>query len=429
MKHQTVKPDQWIVVDDGKIPLTPTYAMQYVRREPRPEDPNNTMVLNMRTALPLITGDKVLIIEDDEYYAPGYVAALSSQLDQHEVAGIGMSRYYHLPSGGNFIIGNMHHASLAQTGFRKSFIPRVRKILDMDKSYVDFYIWDQARQMNTGGIFTDAANPLYVGMKGLPGRAGIGRGHDPRIYRFQDPDRKVIRQWAPRDYQVYLDVISGKLTSENFSSYFPADFPITGITVCWNTKGLMERAYNSIRKFYPEMPVIIIDGSDAKDPCATYVRGLASDKTTVISLGYNIGHGKGMCMGIDKAKTPYALIFDSDIVLVADCLSTMMEKMRADSFGVGEVFPFADHCMKQESVSAIPYLHPRFQLIDIRNYKRFRPYIHHGAPCLATMIDIYQRELSAQVLIDFPVDKYVRHTGRGTRKICPDWQEKAWEST
>ena len=428
MKHQTVKPDQWIVVDDGKIPLTPTYAMQYVRREPRPGDPEHTLVLNMQAALPMIQGDNILIIEDDEYYAPGYVAAMSNQLGRHEVAGIGMSRYYHLSSAGYFTIGNMNHASLAQTGFRKSFVPHVRKILDMGKAYIDFHIWEQARRVNHGGIFTDTANPLYVGMKGLPGRVGIGRGHDPRIYRFQDTDRKVLRQWIPKDYQVYLDIISGKLTSENCRSYFPADFPITGITVCWNTKDLIERAYNSIRKFYPEMPIIIIDGSDAGNPCATYVRGLSSSMTTIIQPGYNIGHGQGMCLGIDKAKTPYALIFDSDIVLMEDCLSTMLEKMGEDSFGIGEVMSFSDKCVQQQPMPTIPYLHPRFHLIDVRNYKKFRPYIHHGAPCLATMIDIHRKGLSTKVLIDFPIDRYIHHIGRGTRKICPDWREMSWDN-
>jgi len=78
----------------------------------------------------------------------------------------------------------------------------------------------------------------------------------------------------------------------------------------------MERSYTSIRKFHPDMPIIIIDGSDKDDPCANYVRSLASPLTTVYSLGYNIGHGKGMCMGIDKARTPYALIFDSDIEML-----------------------------------------------------------------------------------------------------------------
>jgi hypothetical protein len=208
MRSQTRRPDQWIVVDDGRIPMKPDRGFQYVRREPQPGDPRHTLDLNMTAALPFITGDKILIIEDDEYYAPGYVQAMASQLDGHEVAGIILARYYHLGSGGYCVNGNLHHASLAQTGFRSSFLPIFTKCVNQANTpdWLDIRIWKRAAK---NGLFLDSATPLYLGMKGLPGRGGIGMGHDPGSYQSWDKDRAVLKKWIPTDFQVYLDVLEG----------------------------------------------------------------------------------------------------------------------------------------------------------------------------------------------------------------------------
>lgn len=454
MKHQTRQPDQWIIIDDGKVPmvpLNPTVAMRYIRREPRSDDPQHTLILNIQTAFPLIKGEKILIMEDDEYYAPGYIEEMARRLDQDEVVGIMRAKYYHLPTGGYYQIGNTSHASLAETGFRASVVPEFAGIWGGDTS-LDMRLWHKLGPARSF-LFADTDKSLYVGIKGLAGRAGIGAGHNPAIYRHADtPDRPILKQWIPKDYQVYLDILNGKLTSENYRSYFSNDFSITGITVCQNTKELIERAYNSIRKFHPDMPIIIIDGSDVSDPCAAYVRGLASDKTTVVSLGYNIGHGRGMCMGIDQVKTSYALIFDSDIEMLKSPVQAMFEMMEEDTFGVGYIeektafdgfeWGWPGHNNPGEWM---PYLHPMFQLIDIRNYRKFHPYVHHGAPCYLTMLDIYKRGLSGKILKQFPglghssgkglnwvgtPREYIRHdpgstlkerTGQAPRRIEGGW--------
>jgi len=216
---------------------------------------------------------------------------------------------------------------------------------------------------------------------------------------------------------------------------------IVGITVCYNTKNLVEKAYNSIRKFHPDMPIIIIDGSDPKNPCADYVKRLASSLTIVKSLGYNIGHGRGMHMGIKLAKTKYALIFDSDIEMLKSPVRQMLEMMEEDTFGVGFIQKVAmdgfDYGVKpsHKGQDWMPYLHPYFQLINIKNYKKYHPYVHHGAPCYLTMRDIYKKGLSKKILKEFPglghsasqgfnwkgrSREYIKHDTRGTR----DWRER-----
>jgi len=225
MRNQTVQPNQWVVIDDGKVPTDPMVRMQYVRREPQPNDPSPTLILNLKTAFPLVMGDKVIIVEDDEYYSPGYVEEMSRQLDQHEIVGIMMSKYYHLPSGGYCVHPNTRHASLCATAFRSSFLPEVKEILNVcereNYQYLDMRMWP--RTGPRGYLFADTAKTLYVGIKGMPGRSGICKGHDAAFYirsSKDTADRETLRKWAPEGFRVYQDVLSGVLTAENYRAYF-----------------------------------------------------------------------------------------------------------------------------------------------------------------------------------------------------------------
>jgi len=447
MMNQTLQPDQWIIVDDGKTPTMPIVSgsnIFYVRRKPQPSDPQYTLLLNLKMALPLIKGNKVMIIEDDEYYAPKYIETMAARLDEHEIVGIGKSKYYHLLSGHYAQIGNVHHASFAEMAFRSSFLPEFINFLD-GGLYLDMRIWRSINRNRTC-LFFDDGKSIYVGMKGMPGRHGIGGGHDinHRIYRNQlhDSSRAMLKKWIPDndDYKIYMDIISGKLTEENYKSkmnllYSVKD--ITGITVCYNTKDLIARAYNSVRKFHPNIPIIIIDGSDSNNSCATYVKTLASSLTIVKSLGYNIGHGRGMHMGIGLVKTKYALIFDSDTEMLKSPVNQMMKMMEEDTFGVGYIektdFGGYEYGVRPQHTKQglMLYLHPYFQLINIKNYHKFHPYVHHGAPCHLTMLDIHNRGLSNKILKNFPSlghsagkgfnwegvpREYIRHDVQGTRK-------------
>ncbi len=434
MEMQTQRPDQWIVVDDGKKPLKPSPDMTYIRRSPRHNDPQHTLSLNLKTALPYVTGSKVVIIEDDEYYAPKYIETMAKELDASEIVGVMRAKYYHLPTGGYVQIPNITHASLAQTGFRSTFLPELRRLVERSKTpYIDMEIWRMVMREERSYLFLDNKESLYVGIKGLPGRSGIGQGHNPAMYGKQiDHGRNVLKSWMPLDYKVYMSIINGELNDANYNTYFPK---ITGITVCQNTKDLIKRAYESVRKFHPDMPIIIIDGSDAKNPCAHYVKSLASDLTTVVHVGSNIGHGRGMCLGIDYARTPCALVFDSDIEMLKSPVDEMFKMMELDTFGVGYIEHtdydgFGIGARKNHKGEDMPYLHPYFQLINIHNYRKYHPYVHHGAPCYLTMLDIYKQGVSDRVLKEFPglghtagadygwVGKsspWVRHDVKGTR--------------
>lgn len=233
IESQKQKPSRWIIIDDGKVPieekLDASY-IQYIRREPQETDPKHTMIMNLKEGLRHVLGDKVFIWEDDEYYSPDYIRDLSALLDKYEVVGIGRSKYYHLRSRTFYAHPNMGHASLAQTCFRKSFLPPLNKIIDGD-SFLDIRIWGSINpgQVNLketgkseiiskdgrGYIFDDKKKSLYVGMKGLPGRGGIGSGH--KGIGTHDPTGSKLREWIWNDehFKIYFNFDKNNFQTEN----------------------------------------------------------------------------------------------------------------------------------------------------------------------------------------------------------------------
>ncbi len=229
IKNQTLQPDLWIVIDDGKTPTKPVISLReilYLRRNPSSTDPKHTLLVNLQKALPYIKGDKILFIEDDEYYAPKFAETISAKLDEHEVVGINNARYYYLPTYASCRVGNKKHASLAQTAFRKSFLREFSRLVDAETGALDMKLWKVITATNRGHLFLDDAEPLYVGMKGLPGRRGRGGGHTSGSWRYQqsflDANKRLLRYWIPDDddFKVYLDLMAGKLRTRNCYSYF-----------------------------------------------------------------------------------------------------------------------------------------------------------------------------------------------------------------
>jgi hypothetical protein len=212
---------------------------------------------------------------------------------------------------------------------------------------------------------------------------------------------------------------------------------ITGITVSHNTASLLKGAYESVRKFHPEMMIIIVDGSDPEDECRKYVESLESPYTTLALAQGNIGHGLGMDLAIKMVKTKYALIFDSDIVMLKSPLWTMYNMMEPDTYGVGYIektgydgFEYGAQ-PHHKGQGYMIMLHPFFHLLQVSEYFKFHPYVHHGAPAFLAALDIHKKGLSEKIIKVLPglghthgkgwcwsavPGEWVLHDTAGTRK-------------
>lgn len=212
---------------------------------------------------------------------------------------------------------------------------------------------------------------------------------------------------------------------------------VTFICVVHNTLDLFKNCYESVRKFHPENLFIIVEGSDPSDPCRKYVESLAGPYNMLMLCPSNIGHGRGMDLAIRQVKTKFALIFDSDIVMLKSPVQTMIDMVELDTYGVGYVektgldgYEYGAHaCHKNQEFMYM--MHPFFHLLQVSEYFKFHPYVHHGQPVYLAALDIHRKGLTSKIIKILPglghthgkgwcwspvPGEWVLHDTAGTRK-------------
>lgn len=199
---------QWIVVDDCspiEIDKLESENINIQRVFPKPIwlSEQNTLARNLLEAIPFIKHEKILIIENDDWYSSTYLQNMVEALDSFEVVGEIPSHYYHIPGKRFRNMENVFHASLCQTSMRSNVLPLFQTICETGSSFIDVRFWKECvnRQLSNSMMRTRNC----IGTKGLPGRPGIGAGH--RLSHGADwrpdPDLHVLRSWIDDDVQFY----------------------------------------------------------------------------------------------------------------------------------------------------------------------------------------------------------------------------------
>jgi glycosyltransferase involved in cell wall biosynthesis len=211
MARQTYKGEvQWIVVDDGSDsnPTKCTMGQQYVRGPKQWKPGINTQRYSLDAAIPLVKGDYVLIIEDDEWWHPTYVETYVDFLKYADLIGEGEATYYSLKVKGFKEMNNYTHASLCQTGFNKKYLPVFERAVGSAEKFIDIVLWNLARANRHKYMFFHGLK-LCVGMKGLPGRDGIGYGHTNTSEFIKDSNWvKLIELVGKDDAQAYIKMVT-----------------------------------------------------------------------------------------------------------------------------------------------------------------------------------------------------------------------------
>lgn len=197
-------PLQWIVVDDC-LPWTEV-TMGQLSILPRPiwQPGMNTQSRNMLAALPHIRNEFVAVIEDDDFYHPHYLQTVYDMLTKAELVGLSKALYYNVRTRTYRQHKNVKHSSLCTTAFRREVIPTLEKVCLAGSKWIDISLWEEWRGSKT--LREPGSPPLSVGVKGLPGRPGIGRGHvmDPSHGFAHDADLHVGRAWLGDCMDLYL---------------------------------------------------------------------------------------------------------------------------------------------------------------------------------------------------------------------------------
>lgn len=179
MQNQTYKGKvRWIIVDDGpeamETPIIKDWEIVHIRPEPLWEPGQNTQCRNVREGIKHIADGPLIIIEDDDQYAPWWIEKCEERLQDYDLIGEAPSLYRHL-NGTEKWMNNKKHASLCATAMKGKVIQELSRITQHYKG-IDFNLWKECQRKRyktklfpfEGGV---------IGIKGYPGRPGIGVGH------------------------------------------------------------------------------------------------------------------------------------------------------------------------------------------------------------------------------------------------------------
>lgn len=199
VQSQTIQWDQWLVVDDGHEPVKCTLGQEHIKRK-RNGEGNLSLIGNILEAIPRVRGDRIVIVEDDDYYKPHHLADCIARLEHGPAAGSTWLYYYNIAVMGWRIIKNPG-AALACTALRDDSLPLLEKAANRAKEENSYHIDGNFWRMVGHQYLHDAVT--VIGMKGLPGRKGLGVGHK-RDGWTDDIGTQRLRQWLGEDAAAYL---------------------------------------------------------------------------------------------------------------------------------------------------------------------------------------------------------------------------------
>lgn len=190
-------PVRWVIVDDGPVAQPVAFqragwALEVVRPQPYWQAGQNTQARNLTAGLSVIPDDaRVVVVEDDDWYSPEYLSDVAKWLDRHPLVGESHARYYNVATGRGQQLNNARHASLCSTAMRDEGVRAFRKAVAAAERFIDMRLW----RLCPGRLYRTRH---VVGIKGLPGRGGIGCGHD-RAFGSPMP----LRDWIGEDAALY----------------------------------------------------------------------------------------------------------------------------------------------------------------------------------------------------------------------------------
>lgn len=151
-------------------------------------------------------GDLICFVEDDDYYAPNYLRTLKSELEKQAlmVVGEANSRYYNLRHRRYRLLRNKSFSPLCQTMFRREIIPALQNVLASRENKFDVNFWKSL----TAPRFLFPSTTLTVGMKGMPGRPGLGVGHNASDAEWKQDSEGLdqLFKWIGNDAIAYMEL-------------------------------------------------------------------------------------------------------------------------------------------------------------------------------------------------------------------------------
>jgi hypothetical protein len=211
MKRQTYTGEvAWIIVDDA-IPVSTDCVnsdfrgWDIIKVYPKPSWSmgQNTQARNIAAGIQTLVNkyskeeiEAIFIIEDDDYYRPIYLERMMFHFNGFDLLGEMKTIYYNVQWRRYITNNNTAHASLFQTAFTYNVIPLIQECLA--HKFIDCTLWPKVAKRH---LFYE--NDLAIGMKGMPGRGGIGAGHSKAMNMLNDPNMNYLKAFIGEDYKLY----------------------------------------------------------------------------------------------------------------------------------------------------------------------------------------------------------------------------------
>jgi len=217
---------EWVLVDDGQSNACARAISEvgestmanfgisvfYLRRKFIKEDQGpRSLARNVLAGMEAISSQKLLIMEDDDCYREWYLSEMFGRLLDSDLVGTVWQKYYHLPSLSYRTFRNRGSA-FCSTGMRSSMFPLLREACQqgiLGHKGIDAKLW-QLGQSSGGRLdIFEPERDSVIGMKGLPGRSGIGVGHRPKGFAH-DRGGKILVEWCGEEYgAIYQEIRKG----------------------------------------------------------------------------------------------------------------------------------------------------------------------------------------------------------------------------
>lgn len=205
MSRQTYDDErQWIVVDDGEIPVQCNLGQEHILREPT-SDRVGSFLGNLSAALERVKYDHVCFIEDDDWYHASYLKWATGWLDKGMLAvGESNAKYYNVRHRWYCQRSSRNHASLCQTSIHSQLIPWIQGYLETTESaFIDLPLWRFVKK--DGPYYLAPVSRYCIGIKGIPGKSGLGTEHRivKRVGYIHDDGWKTLLSWIGSEVKDY----------------------------------------------------------------------------------------------------------------------------------------------------------------------------------------------------------------------------------
>lgn len=203
------------------------------------------------------------------------------------------------------------------------------------------------------------------------------------------------------------------------------------------TKSLIQLCLESLLRFYPDIPIVVMDGQ-SDDDSLLYLKWMAIKHPNItIQSTTTRSHGLAMHEGImNYVKTQYVLTLDSDTIIHrGGFIEGMLHRMRnfigeADpdperNYAIGTLMKVSREnqgCGEPHNENDILlYAHPSCSIYDVFKYKTLSGFTDHGAPCWRNLAEAADAGYTVR---SYPIDKYVLHNcGSSWQEIPTIWEQ------